>query len=490
MAATLNGPDGQTMLGPTLLTIGRAPDNQLVVNDAKASSHHAEIRPDGQGYSIIDLRSTNGTLINEQRLLSNVPRPLQPGDIVRIGDTRFTYEGEGSDKSQFEPTVFVNYRPGSSPNYPPPVVPPPPSPNSNYAPPVAPPPAYEAYGTVEQQGVYPPPVPPAPVPAPKPSRRGLWIILGAIVGVLVISAIVFGIIGYMNRSTPTKTLNAYCNALKSGDFQTAYNQLASGLQSKIGTEAQFASGYSSNGGLGKITGCTVSNVNDSAGTGTISYTFATGSSLVVDYHLFDENGASKINSTQPRSTPSLTLSNYCGGIKSGDYQTAYSQLSSTIQSQATEAQFAASFTTNKLTDCMVSNVNDTAGTGQVTYTYSSGATATVNFTLVQENGTWKINAVSRNPTETLNAFCSALKHQDYLVAYGQFSSSLRSQATEAQFAASFGTTTVTDCTVSNVDDNAGTGTISYTFSDGSTPAFDYTLLNESGIWGINSSKQR
>ena len=481
MAATLNGPDGQTVLGPTSLTIGREPGNQLVVNDAKASSHHAEIRPDGRGYSIIDLGSTNGTFVNEQRLLPNVTRPLQSGDIVRIGDTRFTYEG--MDVSQLEPTVYASPSLGSSPNYPPSVVPPPPS--------VVPPPlAYAAYGAVEQQGAYAPPVPPAPTPAQKPSRRGLWITLGAIVGVLLIGAIVFAVIGFVNRSTPTKTLNAYCSALKGGDYQTAYNQLASGLQSKIGTEAQFAAGYSSNGGLGKVTGCTVSNVNDSGGTGTINYTFATGSSLVVDYHLFDENGASRINSTQPRSTPTLTLSNYCAGVNSGDYKTAYGQLSSTAQSQFSSAdQFAAVLSALKLTGCTPSNIDDTAGTGKITYTYSSGATTTQGLTLAKENGTWKINGQTRIPTETLNAYCSALKHQDYLVAYGQLSSDVQSKATEAQFAASFGSTKITDCTVSNVDDNAGTGTINYTASDGSTAAFDYTLVNENGIWGINAQKQ-
>ena len=487
MEAILNSPYGRIVLGPTPLTIGRTPGNQLVVNDPKVSSHHADIRLDEQGYSIIDLGSSNGTFINEQRLIPHIPRLLQPNDIVRIGDTRLTYEGV--DLSSREPTVYASPRQESSPGNPPPVIAPPPY--MEYSP-VAqqggyPPPAHPEYSPMMQQGMYPPS---PPVQAQKRSRRGLWIILGAIIGVLVIGAIIFGVIGYVNRSTPTKTLNAFCSALKGGDYQTAYNQLASGLQSKLGTEAQFAAGYSSNGGLGKITGCTVSNVNDSAGTGTISYTFATGSSLVVDYHLFDENGASRINSTQPHSTPSLTLATYCTALKGGDYQSAYNQFSSAIQSQASEAQFAAVFTNNKVTDCMVSNIDNAAGTGKVTYTYSSGAMLTTDETLSNQNGTWKISAISRTPTETLNAFCSTLKNKDYSHAYSQLSSNTQSQATEAQFAAQFNSTQVTNCTVSNVDDTAGTGTISYTFSDGSTSVIDYTLVNENGIWGINSGRQR
>jgi FHA domain len=59
--AMLTGPSGQINLGSAQLTIGRAPDNQHVVNDSQLSGHHAIIRPEGQGYTITDLASTNGT---------------------------------------------------------------------------------------------------------------------------------------------------------------------------------------------------------------------------------------------------------------------------------------------------------------------------------------------------------------------------------------------------------------------------------------------
>src|SRR6266852_1311533 len=76
MKAVLNGPFGQVELGLAPLTIGRTPGNQLVLAEPKVSSHHAEIRPQGQDYVIIDLGSTNGTFVNDQRLTSNVPSPL------------------------------------------------------------------------------------------------------------------------------------------------------------------------------------------------------------------------------------------------------------------------------------------------------------------------------------------------------------------------------------------------------------------------------
>jgi len=92
MEAALLGPSGRTILESAVVTIGHTADNHCVVNDAKVSSYHAEIRLIGQGYSIIDLSSTHGTFVNEQRLESAVPHPLTTGDMIRIGDTAFKYE--------------------------------------------------------------------------------------------------------------------------------------------------------------------------------------------------------------------------------------------------------------------------------------------------------------------------------------------------------------------------------------------------------------
>ena len=503
LKAVLNGPFGQVELGPTPLTIGRTPGNQLVLAEPKVSSLHAEIRPQGQDYAIyaiVDLGSTNGTFVNGQRLTSNVPSLLHAGDIVGIGDTRFTYDVPG--RSESDPTVYAGSKQGNDSSYTPTVA--------------APSPSYTGYGADVQPGAYqaPPPPPayvgsqpygypqgasypgaPAPVTAPptqRPSRRGLWIILGAIGGLVVIGLVLFGVIAYVNRSTPTKSLNAFCNALKSGDYQTAFNQLDSGLQSKLGPEGTFAAGYASNEGMGKITGCTVTSVDDGAGTGTLNYTLGQGSKLIVDYKLADENGSSKITSQQPRSTPTLTLNTFCTDLKAGDYQGAYNQLSSAAQSQETESQFAANYSSGHLTDCMVSNVNDGAGTGTISYTAANGVSLVADYTLVNENGTWKIKTeqVRSTPTLTLSTYCTDLKAGDYQGAYNQLSSAAQGQETESQFASNFSTTKITGCMVSNVNDTAGTGTISYTASNGASVVADYTLVNENGTWKINTEKAR
>ncbi len=94
MDAALSGPAGRVTLDTGVLTIGRIPENKLVITDPKSSSRHAELRPDGSGYSVVDLGSTNGTFINEQRLVPQTPQRLRPGDTIRIGDTTYTYEAQ------------------------------------------------------------------------------------------------------------------------------------------------------------------------------------------------------------------------------------------------------------------------------------------------------------------------------------------------------------------------------------------------------------
>ena len=66
--------------------IGREPDNTIRLADDNASRHHAKIvqRPDG--YVVSDLNSSNGTLIDGERI--GEPRLLRPGAEITIGNTR------------------------------------------------------------------------------------------------------------------------------------------------------------------------------------------------------------------------------------------------------------------------------------------------------------------------------------------------------------------------------------------------------------------
>jgi pSer/pThr/pTyr-binding forkhead associated (FHA) protein len=80
LAGTTVALQGQT------ITLGRAHDSTIVLDDDYASSRHARIYPDRDGQWIVeDLGSTNGTYLDRNRLTAPVPIPL--GAPIRIGKT-------------------------------------------------------------------------------------------------------------------------------------------------------------------------------------------------------------------------------------------------------------------------------------------------------------------------------------------------------------------------------------------------------------------
>ena len=76
-------------LGPQSVKIGRLPDNTVVIDNPAVSSHHARVIHEGGRFVIEDLKSTNGTYINERRVHRQV---LENGDIVLIGKHKLVYD--------------------------------------------------------------------------------------------------------------------------------------------------------------------------------------------------------------------------------------------------------------------------------------------------------------------------------------------------------------------------------------------------------------
>ena len=70
-------------LSDKVVTIGRDPHSDLVLNDASVSRHHAEIEPSGDFFVIRDSQSTNGTFLNGQPLTDAVV--LINGDQMQVG---------------------------------------------------------------------------------------------------------------------------------------------------------------------------------------------------------------------------------------------------------------------------------------------------------------------------------------------------------------------------------------------------------------------
>lgn len=72
-------------LTDTQITIGRAPDSTLVIDDDYASSRHARIYPAEGAWIVEDLGSTNGTWIDRTRITT--PTVLPVGAPLRVGRT-------------------------------------------------------------------------------------------------------------------------------------------------------------------------------------------------------------------------------------------------------------------------------------------------------------------------------------------------------------------------------------------------------------------
>jgi len=71
------------LMGPSI-TIGRAADSDIVIDDNMVSRHHARLDMQANAYVLTDLGSTNGTWVNGRRI--STPVPLQASDSVRFGE--------------------------------------------------------------------------------------------------------------------------------------------------------------------------------------------------------------------------------------------------------------------------------------------------------------------------------------------------------------------------------------------------------------------
>jgi hypothetical protein len=82
--------DRRLIVPPGGATIGRSRDCDVVIEDAGISRRHAEIRPGPAGWTVADLGSTNGVLVNGRPV--DVARALQSGDRVELGSTELVFE--------------------------------------------------------------------------------------------------------------------------------------------------------------------------------------------------------------------------------------------------------------------------------------------------------------------------------------------------------------------------------------------------------------
>ncbi|MEY3020002.1 MAG: hypothetical protein RLZZ272_986 [Actinomycetota bacterium] len=85
----LHSPDGDARviaLEGRGLVLGRAGGATLVLDDVYVSDEHAEVLPDGDGWAVRDLGSTNGTFVNDAKVTRQTP--IAVGDRLQVGKTR------------------------------------------------------------------------------------------------------------------------------------------------------------------------------------------------------------------------------------------------------------------------------------------------------------------------------------------------------------------------------------------------------------------
>ena len=178
------------------LSLGRDISNDIVINDAEVSRHHARIYRQAGGFVLEDTGSTNGTFVNGQRLMG--PHMLRPGEMILLGENiSLIFEAY-----QFDPDATIAS--GSVPDMP--------SYQQQPAPPAAYPASQPAYGQT------PPPAQETPMPAyagtvppgpeeeyqeEAPQRNRNWLYIGCGCAVLVLCVLVVGAVIF-------DQLNLYC----------------------------------------------------------------------------------------------------------------------------------------------------------------------------------------------------------------------------------------------------------------------------------------
>ena len=82
-------PGREHRLVDDVTTVGRAVENDIVITSRRVSREHARFRREGWRVILEDLGSTNGTFLNDERVLN--PVQLRDEDHIRLGDVTFVF---------------------------------------------------------------------------------------------------------------------------------------------------------------------------------------------------------------------------------------------------------------------------------------------------------------------------------------------------------------------------------------------------------------
>lgn len=291
-------------------------------------------------------------------------------------------------------------------------------------------------------------------PAPKKSRRGLWITLGVIAGLLVLGGggAAFALVQF---AAPAAAAGTFCGDLKAQNYGGAYSLLSSKLHQQL-TAEQFSQGsLALDSAEGKVTACGQASggnaysysLGASAATLNAVITRATAGTLQGNIRLVNESGW-KIDSLDTAllgvNLGALQAAGaFCQTLQTQDYATLYGLLGSAATTQEKQADFVAGGqlqdqVDGKVTACSLvglgSGNTDTAASLKVSVTRATLGQRQDTVGLDLENGAWKVNAVGPqlNGTDTTALavglrFCTDIASSNYTDIYGLFSDSLKAR---------------------------------------------------------------
>jgi diguanylate cyclase (GGDEF)-like protein len=90
--------------GMDSLTLGRSEECNVCIPDTSISRQHAKIEPDGEGFVVHDLQSTNGTCVNDVRIQN--PVSLRNGDYLRVGNCIFRFLAGGNIEAEYHDVIY------------------------------------------------------------------------------------------------------------------------------------------------------------------------------------------------------------------------------------------------------------------------------------------------------------------------------------------------------------------------------------------------
>lgn len=70
---------------PAMITVGRTPNNEIVLHDVEVSKFHAWFRVADGRVELVDANSRNGTFVGHERLPPKEPRIVATGSTLRFG---------------------------------------------------------------------------------------------------------------------------------------------------------------------------------------------------------------------------------------------------------------------------------------------------------------------------------------------------------------------------------------------------------------------